>query len=286
MIDNVKYLPRKTIIQLFNNVFGRLPSILEDLAPDGWEHSAYYPLFHFSPEEELLRALLAKLTKIQYEQRFGVLKHQHHEAVDLETLTKNFVFTHEPQPCYPEMELCSLFVDALSAMCHDGVFTRADDPFFYEVNPPVAHSAAEIVARDREILTKKPYSLPMMPWDKRILIIEANLIPLMRYLFQALPSTDFHWEHLDFDVFDFIEYCETYQAGTTEELAPFYATDKDRKLGITSTPNVDDYFKGIDRELPSDPVVAYVDILGEWPKGFPPVKSYYLEWYEKLKRGK
>ena len=171
-------------------------------------------------------------------------------------------------------------------MCHQGIFSRGDDPFFYEVNPPVAYSAAQIVARDREILIEKPIRLPMMPWDKRMLISLANLIPLMRYLFQALPSTDFHWEHLDAEVFEFIAYCEAYEAGDTEGLAPYYANDQDYKLGITSTPNIDDYFKGIAKELPSDPVVAYVDVFGEWPKGFPPVKEYYLEWYKKLKPGK
>ncbi|WP_257667968.1 hypothetical protein [Parapedobacter tibetensis] len=286
MIDNLKYLPRKTIIQLFNEVFDQLPRVLADVAPDGWEQGPYYPLFHFSPEEELLRTLLSKLAKTQYEQRFGVLKHQYSDAVDLETLFKNFAFTHEPKPFYPEKELCSLFVDALSAICHSGKFNRENDTFFYEVNPPVAHSAAEIVARDKGITTERPYHLPFIPWEKRILIIEANLIPLMRYLFQALHKTDFHWEYVDYEVLEFIGYCSAYQAGETKDLAPYYANENDHKLGITSAPNLEDYFKQVDKELPSDAVVAYVDVFGKWPNGFPLDKDRYLEWHKKLNTDK
>ena len=141
MIDNLKYLPRKTIIQLFNEVFDQLPTILAEVAPDGWEQGPYYPLFHFSAEEESLRALLYKVTKTQYQQRFGVLKHQYSgnayaDDMELDTLLKNFAFTYERKPFYPEKELCSLFVEALHSMCHNGRFTREQDTFFYEVTPP------------------------------------------------------------------------------------------------------------------------------------------------------
>ncbi|GGC38000.1 hypothetical protein GCM10011386_32630 [Parapedobacter defluvii] len=284
MIENIKYLPRKTIIQLFNEVFDQLPEILADVAPDGWESSAYYPLFHFSPEEEGLKALLNELTKVQYRQRFGVLTHQDTHIVDFESLTKNFKFTYRPQPFDPEQELCSLFVDALSCMCHDGKFYHKDSDFFYEVNPPVVQKAAEIVARDKGIVTEKPYQLPFIPWEKRILIHEANLMPLMRHLFKALPATDFTWEYLDYEAFDFIEYCNTYQSGNQEQREPYYASKRDRELGITSIPNLDDYFKQVEKELPSDAVVAYSDTFGKWPEGFPPAKDHYLRWYKKFKR--
>src|SRR5690606_18337612 len=124
MIGNLKYLPRKTIIQLFNEVFDQLPTILAEVAPNGWEQGPYYPLFHFSAEEDLLQTMLRKVIKTQYEQRFGVLRHQQSEHVDLETLFKNFIHTHQPKPFDPEKELCSLFVNALSAISLSGRFTR------------------------------------------------------------------------------------------------------------------------------------------------------------------
>ncbi len=291
MIDNLKYFPRKTIIQLFNEVFDQLPTILAEVAPNGWEQGPYYPLFHFSAEEELLRTMLHKLTKTQYEQRFGVLAHQytgnvHSEDTDLATFFKNFVFTHQPKPCNPEKELCSLFVDALSSISHSGRFAREHDNFFYEVNPPVAHSAAEIVARDKGIMTEKPYFLPHMPVEKRFLITEANLIPLMRYLFRALQKTDFRWEYVDDEALEFIEFYYANQAGKTDDSTPYYATKEDYKLGITSSPNLDDFFKEVDKELPSEAVVAYEDVFEDWPKGFPLDKDYYLEWYKKLNASK
>lgn len=291
MIDNLKYLPRKTIIQLFDEVFDELPTILAEVAPDGWEQGPYYPLFHFSLEEELLREMLSELTKAQYEQRFGVLKHHYSDGifsgdVDLETLFKNFAVTYELKPFNPEKELCSLFVDVLSSMSHSGKFARGHEPFFYEVNPPVAHTAAEIVAKDKGITTEKPHRLPLIHWDKRILITEANLIPLMRYLFRALRKTDFHWEYVDYEALEFIEFCNAHQAGEIDDSTPYYASKKDHELGITSSPNLDDYFKEADRGLPSEAVVAYDDVFGEWPKGFPIDKDYYLEWYKKLNPGK
>lgn len=286
MIDNIKYLPRKTIIQLFNEVFDQLPEILAEVAPDGWEQSAYYPLFHFSPEEEAIMALLNEVTKVQYQQRFGVLRHLNTDFVDIESLIKKFKFDYYPKPFHPERELCSLFVDALSSMCHTGKFALENSDFFYEVNPPVAHKAAEIVARDKGFITEKPYKLPCIPWQKRILILEANLLPLMRYLFKALPITSFKWEYLNYEVFDFIDYCNTYQSGVDQECPPYYASKRDYELGITSTPNLDDYFKQLDKELPSDPVVAYFDTFGKWPDGFPAVKDYYLGWYKKLNADK
>ncbi len=282
MMENIKYLPRKTIIQLFNDVFDQLPEILAEVAPNGWEHGAYYPLFHFSPEEEGVKAFFGELTRVQYRQRFGVLKHEDTDIMDFESLAKNFKFTYRPKPFYPEQELCSLFANALSSMCHTGKFSRKDSDFFYEVNPPVAHRAAEIVAREKGIVTKKPYRLPFVPWEKRSLISEANLMPLMRHLFKALPNTDFTWEYLDYEVFEFIEYCNAYQSGDREQQAPYYASKRDAELGITSTPNLDDFFKQLDKELPSDSAVAYFDVFGKWPEGFPPVKEHYLRWYKKF----
>src|SRR5690606_17070408 len=110
-----------------------------------------------------------------------------------------------------------------------GKFTREDDQFLYEVNPPVVHSAAEIVARDKGITTEKPFRLPFIHWEKRFLITEANLIPLMRYLFQALPKTDFHWEYVDSDALEFIEFCDNHRAGKIDNSAPYYASEKDFK---------------------------------------------------------
>lgn len=286
MIDYLKYLPRKTIIQLFNEVFDQLPEILAEVAPDGWEHSPYYPLFHFSPEQAALLAMLDKLITLQYRQRFGALKHDNSEVFDLKSMAKKFEFDYRPEPFHPEKELCSLFTDALSFISHRGNLYLEGSESFYEVNPPVAFSAAEIVARDKGIVTEKPFRLPMIHWEKRILIIEANLIPLMRYLFRALPNTDFKWEYIDDEIFGFIEYCDAYQAGDAEELEPYYATKRDHELGITSTPKLEDYFDRIDKELPSDAVVAYFDVFGTWPEGFPPVKEHYLERYEKIKARK
>ena len=286
MIESLKYLPRKTIIQLFNEVFDQLPELLAEVAPDGWEHSAYYPLFHFSPEEEALRAMLNNLTRTQYQQRFGAQKYRNSAIVDLESLFKNLEFTLHPKPFYPEQELCSLFVEAISGMCHGGKFCLADSEYCYEVNPPVAHTAAQIVARDKGIVTKKPYRLPMIQWEKRILISEANLMPLMRYLFKALSNTDYKWEYLDYEVFDFIGYCNNYQSDDDSTQIPYYATKRDEELGITSIPKLEDYFTQASKELPSDPVVAYADVFGEWPKGFPPEKEHYLEWYKKYNPSK
>ncbi len=291
MIIDLKYLPRKTIIQLFNEVFDQLPTVLAEVAPNGWEQGPYYPLFHFSREEELLQTILHHVTKTQYEQRFGTLKHHysgkvHAADVDLETLLRNLDFQYQPRPSSPEKELCSLFVDALRIIANGGKFTRKEDPFFYEVNPPVVHTAAKIVARDKGIIADKPYSLPIIPWEKRVLITEANLIPLMRYLFRALPKTDFHWEYIDYEALEFIEFYHAHQAGEVDDSTPYYTSKENFKLGITGSPNLNDYFEEADKELPHDAVVAYDDVFGAWPKGFPINKDDYLEWYKKLNSSK
>ena len=119
-----------------------------------------------------------------------------------------------------------------------------------------------------------------------MLISEANLIPLIRHLFRALRKTDFNWEYIDDEAFEFIEYYHAHQAGEIDDPTPYYANKRDYELGITSSPNLDDYFKEVDKELPTEAVVAYEDVFGEWPKGFPLDKDYYLEWYKKLNTDK
>lgn len=293
MIDNLKYLPRKTIIKLFHEVFDQLPSILEEVAPNGWAQSAYYPLFHFSRQEKILQKMLHCLTKAQYQQLFGTSRYQKTDNVDfepntdVESITENFLsVTYDIESFNPEAELCSLFAEALCSICFNGKFFRQDSDFLYEINPPVAHKAAHIVARDKGIVTDRECNFPFVPWDKRILIREANLMPLMRYLFQALPKTDFTWEYLDYSALEFIGNYHAYQAGERDETNPYHASKRDFELGIESAPNLDDYFKQAQKELPTDGTAAYFDVFGEWPKGFPMDKNLYLEWYEKLNAGK
>jgi|GEM_PF-5990100 len=293
VIENIKYFPRKTIIQLFNEVFHQLPEILADLAPEGWEHSAYYPLFHFSPEEQLVIDLLKQLIIQQYQQQFGKSKHQKTERldfdslIDFEPLIKKFEYYAQPRPFHPEQELCALFAEALSSMCNSGKFGLEDSDFIYEVNPPVAHKAAEIVARDLGITTAKPYRLPFIPWEKRTLISEVNFMPLQRYLFKAIRNTNFSWQPFDYEIFEFIDYYyNNYDPSDLQKQDPYYASDLDCELGIESTPNLDDYFRDLAKKLPEDSIVAYFDVFGKWPENFPPTKAFYLEWYKKLNIGK
>lgn len=284
--DYVKYLPRKTMIQLFSEVFEQLPAVMADVAPDGWEESPYYPLFHFSPEESMLRALLDRTILVQYEQRFGVLKHGQSGATDVESLFKQFRYEHRPEPVHPELELCGLFSEALRKMTIGSKFVLGESAYLYEVNPPVADMAAVIAARDAGILTEKPFQLPYVRWEKRTLVMEANFIPLMRHLFRALKATDFHWEYVDGEALDFIDYCKRFEAGQAADAPPYYASEQDHRLGITGSPKLDDCFSRVEKELPDDAVVAYTDVFGEWPKGFPVDKDYYLAWYDRLSADK
>src|SRR3546814_18984490 len=105
-------------------------------------------------------------------------------------------------------------------MCHSGRFTREQDTFFYEVNPPVVHMAAEIVARDKGITPEVPHRLHVMHWEKRMLINEANLIPLIRNLFRALSKTDFNWEFVDNDALECIEYYLYQKQGEINNTTP------------------------------------------------------------------
>lgn len=286
MIDNFKYLPRKTIIQLFDELFDKLPELQSEVAPDGWENSQYYLLFHYSEEEKMLESILDSVMLTRFRQRFGEAIYRSEEPFNIDLLLKNCHYSYKPDTYYPERELCTLLAEAISCLGHLGRFLHPDSTYFYEVNPPVAHKAAEIVARDKGILTDKPFMLPDIPWRKRRLIGEVNLIPFMRYLFRALPRTGFEWGAIDYTVLEFIEDCERAKSGNYDSDIPYYANDRDAELGITSTPKLEHYFDNVEKEMPSDATVAYVDVFGDWPKGFPPEKEFYLELYEKLKSRK
>lgn len=291
LLNNHKHFPRKAMISVFTDLFKILPELIEELAPEGWDKSVYHALFHLNVREHFFEQLFYRVIDHNFElqygtdsriQKTGILSDNptNEEIWDVLNTIGTIETRYKKKPYSPEQELASLLAETLFLISRDLYFQSKDSDYWLEVHPEVATNAAAIVARDLGIFEGLSYiQFPKIDWDKRMLIRKVKWLPLMKIVIRAFQKTEYSLVYIDFNLMEIIDNCLNEDPSNQ---IPYYKDKTHYQLNIPSDPEIDEIFVNAAKELPSESVVAYFDVYGDWPPGYPPTKEEYLAWYNKL----
>ncbi len=293
LLNNHQHFPRKAMINVFTDLFKILPELIGELTPEGWEKSAYHALFHLNAREHFFEKLYYKVIDHNFDlqhgtdsrvRKTGVLSENPIDQEIWEVLNTIDPITtsYEKRPYSPELELASLFAETLFFLSRCLYFQSKDSEEWLEVHPEVASNAATIVARDLGIFEGRSYTqFPRIYGYKRMLIRKVKWLPLMKILIGAFQKTEYSLVYIDYELLEVIEN-HLNEPNETSKKIPNYKNREHYQLGITSDPDIDEVFNNASRELPSEAVIAYFDVYGDWPQGYPPTQEEYFALYKKL----
>lgn len=279
------------MINVFTDLFKILPELIQELTPEGWEKSAYHALFHLNAREHFFEQLYYRVVDHNFDLQYGTDSRIRKTGVLSENPTDEEIWevlntiapiktSYKKQSYSPELELASLLAETLFYISRCLYFQSRDSDEWLEVHPDVASNAAAIVARDLGIFEGRSYmQFPNIDSHKRILLHKIKWLPLMKILIKAFQKTEYSLVYMDLDLLEAVDHC------LNEDPANQIPNYKDKihyQWGITSDPEINEVFTNIARELPPEAVVAYFDVYGDWPPGYPPTKEEYLALYNKL----
>src|SRR5690606_36939869 len=294
LLNNYKLLPRRVMISVFTDLFKILPELIEELTPQGWEKSVYHALFHLNAREYFFEKLYYKVIDHNFEVQFGTDSRIQKTGVLSDNPSEEEIWEwlnaigpikahYKKEPYSPELELASLLSETLVFISSCLYFQSKDSDLWLEVHPEVAGNAAAIVARDLEIFEgSSNMQFSKIYWYKRMLIHNVKWLPLMKIIIRAFQKTEYSLVYVDTELLHIIDE-HLHADHEAPNKIPNYKNKEHYRLGITSDPDMDEVFDNTARELPSEAVVAYFDVYGDWPTGYQPTKEEYLAWYNKLK---
>lgn len=297
LLNNHKLFPRKAMTNVFTDLFKILPELMEELAPEGWKKSAYHALFHLDAREHFFEQLYYRVIDHNFDlqhgtdsriQKMGVLSENptDEEIWDVLNTIGTIKSTFKKESYSPELELASLLAEALFLISRDLYFQSKDSDYWLEVHPDVAQNAATIAASDVGIFEGASYmQFPKIYWYKRTLIRKIKWLPLLKILIRAFQKTDYSLVYVDIELLSIIDEHLNEDTDASNKV-PNYKNKEHYRLGITSDPDIDEVFDNTARELPSEAVIAYFDVYGDWPPGYPPTKEEYFELYNKLENNR
>lgn len=279
------------MISVFTDLFKILPELIEELTPEGWDKSAYHALFHLDAREHFFEQLYHRVIDHNFELQYGTDSRVRKTGVLSDNPTDQEIWevlktigsidtSHEKKSYSPELELASLLSETLVMISRSLYFQSKDSDYWLEVHPEVTKNAAAIVARDLGIFEGLSYmQFPNIYWYKRMLIRKIKWLPLMKIVIRAFQKTEYSLVYLDLELMEIIDNCLNEDPSNK---IPYYKDMTHYQLGITTDIGIDETFVSAAKELPAESVVAYFDVYGDWPPGYPPTKEEYLALYNKF----
>lgn len=281
------------MISVFTDLFKILPELIEELTPEGWEKSAYHALFHLNAREHFFEQLYYRVIDHNFELQYGTDSRIEKTGVLSDNPTDEEIWdvlntmgrvetSYKKGKYSPELELAALFAETLSMMSRCLYFQSKDSNYWLDVHPEVAKNAAAIVARDLRIFEGFSYmQFPHIYWDKRRLTHKVKWLPLIEIVIRAFQKTEYSLVYVDIELLEIMDNQLNEDDNALNKI-PNYKDKMHYQLGILSNPDLDEVFANTAKELPSEAVVAYFDVYGDWPQGYPPTKEEYLALYNRL----
>src|SRR5690606_34474810 len=293
LLNNHRLFPRKAMIDVFTDLFKILPELIDELTPEGWEKSTYHALFHLNAREHFFERLYYRVIDHNFDLQYGTDPRIRKTGILSENPTDEEIWDvlntigtiksdYKKQPNSPELELASLLAETLFFISRCLYFQSKDSDHWLEVHPEVASNAAAIVARDLGIFEGRSYmKFPHIYSFKRRLIRKIKWLPLMDIVIRALQNTNYSFVYVDYELLEVIDNYLNDEEDASSKI-PNYKNMEHYRLGITSDPDLDEVFDNAARALPSEAVIAYFDVYGDWPQGYPPIQEEYFAMYKKL----